>query len=316
MVNARAEAFAPASMGNFGVAFDIVGVAFQEPGDTVRVELRDEPGIVIAAIEGDNGQLPLDPHRNSASIAAKSVLKRIDAKQGVRLTLCKGLPLGSGLGSSAASAVAAAVAVNALFGEPLARADLLPACLDGEAAVSGAHFDNIGPSLLGGIMLITGAGPNRIRRLPTPPHLHFALVTPAVSVPTHEARAILPKMITLQEMVAQTGAVARLIDALHRGDLEDLADAMESDRIIEPARSHLMPLLPEVRRAAKQAGALCLVISGAGPTLCAVCNSEASAQKVAAAMGAVYDNAAIGNTFRHTRVSAEGAQVLSVSQTV
>lgn len=313
MINARAEAFAPASMGNFGVAFDIIGVAFQEPGDTVYVERRDEPGVVIAAIEGDQGRLPLDPHRNTASITANSVLKRVGAHHGVRLTLRKGLPLESGLGSSAASAVAAAVAVNALFGDPLSRPELLMACLDGEAAVSGSHFDNIGPSLLGGIMLITGTTSSRICPLPIPDNLHFALVTPDVAVPTHEARAILPKTVTLGEMVAQTGAVARLIDALYRGDLADLADAMESDRIIEPARSHLMPLLPEVRHAAKQAGALGLVISGAGPTLCAVCSSQETALKVAAAMGAVYDEAAIGNLTRHTRVSPEGARVLSAS---
>lgn len=311
MTIARAKVFAPASMGNFGVAFDVIGVAFQEPGDTVCAELRDEPGAIIAAIEGDGGQLPRDPHRNSASIAANSVLKRLDVKQGVALTLHKGLPLASGLGSSAASAVAAAVAVNALFGEPLSRAELLPACLDGEAGVSGSHFDNIGPCLLGGITLITGSRPDYVLQLPVPAHLHFALVSPDAAVPTHEARAILPKAIPLSSLVSQTGAVARLVDALYRGDLEAMADAMENDGIIEPARAHLMPLLYEVRQAAKHAGALGLVISGAGPTLCAICDSEATASQVARQMNAVYREASIDSISRHTRVCIEGAQVLS-----
>ena len=310
MTFARAEAFAPASMGNFGVAFDVIGVAFQEPGDTVCVELRDEPGAVIAAIEGDGGRLPLEPHKNSASVAANSVLRQIGADQGVRITLRKDLPLASGLGSSAASAVAAAVAVNALFGDPLSRAELLPACLDGEAAVSGYHPDNVGPSLLGGITLITGTQLDRIRHLPVPDNLHFALVTPDVAVPTTKARAALPKAVPLKDLVAQTGAVARLVDALYRGDLEAMADAMESDGIIEPAREHLMSHLTDVRTAAKRAGALALVISGAGPTLCAVCASSDIAQQVAAAMAAVYDEAAIGNMARHTRVSTHGACVL------
>ncbi len=56
---------------------------------------------------------------------------------------------------------------------------------------------------------------------------------------------------------------------------------MESDSVIEPARAHLMPLLHEIRAAAKAAGALGLVISGAGPTLCAVCRGAVDAQKVA-----------------------------------
>lgn len=312
MRNSRAEVYAPASMGNFGVAFDIVGVAFQEPGDTVCAEWRAKPGVIIAAIEGDGGKLTTDPQKNSASVAANSVLRRVGAAHGVSITLRKNLPLASGLGSSAASAVAGAMAVNALLGEPLTRAELLPACLDGEAAVSGYHADNVGPSLLGGITLITGASLSQIRQLPVPENLHFALVTPAVAVPTHEARAVLPKMIPLHQLVAQSGAVARLIDALYRGDLEAIAEAMESDGVIEPARAHLMPLLAENRSAAKRAGALGLVISGAGPTLCAVCDTADTARRVAAAMGAVYDNAGIGNLTRHTQVSVKGAQVLSV----
>jgi homoserine kinase len=312
MVHATATVFAPASMGNFGVVFDCVGVAFQEPGDTLRAELRAEPGAVIADIDGDGGKLPRDPAQNSATVAANSALKLIGATQGVSLTLHKNLPLASGLGSSAASAVAGALAVNALFGDPLSKAELLPACLDGEAAVSGFHPDNVGPSLLGGITLITGEDLTEIQPLPVPDNLHFALVTPDILIPTSEARAILPKMIALRQMVAQTGAVARLVDALHRGDLEAMADAMERDGVIEPARASLIPLLAEARAAAKRAGALGLVISGAGPTLCAICDAGDTADRVAAALGALYDDAGFANTSRHTQVSIEGAQVLGM----
>lgn len=310
MPRRRVVAYAPASMGNVGVGFDILGLAFERPGDTVAVELRDEPGAMIAAIHGDGGKLPLDPDKNSAAVAANSVLKAIDAAVGVRLTLHKGLPLASGLGSSAASAVAAAVAVNALFGVPLTLPNLLPACLDGEAAVSGYHPDNVGPSLLGGITLITGTSLREIRRLPVPDNLHCALVTPNVAVPTTVARAVLPKEISLKQMVRQTGGVARLVDALHRGDVATIAEAMEMDCVIEPARAHLMPLLAEQRAAAKRAGALALVISGAGPTLCAVCDSAQTAQKVAAAMGALYDEAGIGGMTQATQVAEQGARVI------
>jgi homoserine kinase len=316
MAYTRAEVFAPASMGNFGVVFDVVGVAFQDPGDILCAEIYDDqcnqPYAVITRIEGDNGRLPTDPLRNTASIAANSVLRLIGAEQGVRLTLYKNLPLASGLGSSAASAVAGAMAVNALFGEPLARADLLPACLDGEMAVSGFHPDNVGPSLLGGITLITGEKLDEINQLPVPDNLHFGLVTPDAAIPTSEARALLPKSIALKKMVAQTGAVARLIDALYRGDLEAMAAAMESDCVIEPARARLIPMLHEARATAKRSGALGLVISGAGPTLCAICDSADSAQKVAAALGVMYEDADIDSLTRATQVSMEGAKVLRV----
>jgi homoserine kinase len=313
MLNASAEAFAPATVANLGVGFDILGLALREPGDIVRVDHRDEPGAIMIAIEGDCGQLPYDPDKNTACIAANSVLKTLGAASGVAITLHKHLPLASGLGSSAASAVAAAVAVNALFGDPLPRQDLLPACLDGEAAVSGYHADNVGPSLFGGITLITGMSSDQIHSLPVPEGVHLALVTPDVAVPTAEARAVLPKMVSLRDMVAQTGAVARLVDAIYRGDVPAMAAVMEQDGIIEPARAHLMPRLLEVRAAAKHAGALGMIISGAGPTLCAVCTSEKSAEMVAAAMKNIYDNAGIQSTARCTQIATSGAQVLRVN---
>ena len=163
MSNTRAEAFAPATVANLGVGFDILGLALQEPGDTVQVTRSDEPGARIARIEGDGGQLSYEPEKNTASIAANSVLKRIGTSQGVAIVLFKNLPLASGLGSSAASAVAAAIAVNKLFDEPLTVAELLPACLDGEAAVSGYHADNVAPSLFGGITLVTGTSADATR---------------------------------------------------------------------------------------------------------------------------------------------------------
>jgi homoserine kinase len=310
--NRIAEAFAPATVANLGVGFDILGLALREPGDVVLVERSADAGAVIVDIEGDRGQLSRDVSKNTAGIAAISVLKKIGTDEGVKLTLYKHLPLTSGLGSSAASAVAAAVAVNALFGEPLSRAELLPACLDGEAAVSGYHADNVAPSLFGGITLVTGTNADQITRLPVPDGIYLALVTPDVAVPTVEARAVLPQQISLYHMVAQTAAVGLLVDSIHRGDLDTMAQAMEQDSVVEPARAHLMPLIREVREAAKLAGALCMVISGAGPTLCSVCRSEAIATKVSQAMKLVYDYAGIASVARHTQIAADGAHVLRV----
>ncbi|HLV34229.1 MAG TPA: homoserine kinase [Spirillospora sp.] len=307
-----ARAFAPATVANVGVGFDILGLAVQGLGDVVEAERRDEPGVVMLSIEGDGGRLPLDAENNTAAVAANAVLRAIGAGQGVGIRLKKGLPLNSGLGSSAASAVAAAVAVNALFDSPLPKAALLPACLEGEARVSGYHADNAGPSLLGGITLIAGTNAAQIYHLPVPDKLHLALVTPSVDVPTAQARAVLPQSISLHQMVAQTAAVARLIDALYRGDIEAMGAAMEQDGVIEPARAHLMPHLAAVRAAAKWAGACGLVISGAGPTLCAVCDSASVAKVAAQSMKAVYDEHDIASSAQHTRVDVQGAQVIMV----
>jgi homoserine kinase len=306
----KASAFAPATVANLGVGFDILGLALREPGDTVIAERINEPGVTIATIEGDDGKLPVEAQKNTAGVAAASVLRKAKANFGVRLTIYKGLPRASGLGSSAASAVASAVAVNALLDEPLPREDLLPACLDGEELVSGRHADNVAPCLFGGITLVYGVERNQIIRLPVPPNLYLALVTPAVEVPTAEARAVLPQNVPLKTLVSQTAGVARLIDAIHCQEIKAMAAAMETDGVIEPARARLMPLLNEIRAAAKDAGALGLVISGAGPTLCAVCDNERTAQRVADAMHQRYAESGIESTARATLVSESGAKVL------
>ncbi|MCK6580591.1 MAG: homoserine kinase [Anaerolineae bacterium] len=305
-----AEAFAPATVANLGVGFDILGLALDEPGDIVIAERTESAGVTLANIEGDGGRLPRTPSKNTACVAAQSVLRAVGVKHGARLTIKKGLPSASGLGSSAASAVAAAVAVNALLENPLPKADLLPACLDGEAIASGYHPDNVAPCLFGGITLAFGIRAHQIVSLPIPNSLYLVLVTPDVEVPTAQARAVLPATVPLRQMVKQTAMVARLIDAIYRGDIPAMSAAMEGDEVIEAARAHLMPMLAEARAAAKASGAQGLVISGAGPTLCAVCDHPEAAEDVTEALRLVYAEAHIECMARWTQVAADGARVI------
>lgn len=311
MAFSRAEAFAPATVANLGVGFDIMGLALQGMGDRAIVEFQDAPEIVISEIRGDDGKLPRDPALNIAAVSARALLDHVGESRGLTIQLFKGLPLSSGLGSSAASAVVSVMALNRLLGEPFARDQLLPFCLEGEALVSGYHADNVAPCLLGGIILVAGATVDAIQPLPIPDQFHLALVTPDIPVPTDGARKILPRHVTLQTMIHQTGAVAKLVDALHRGDLEALGAAIENDRVVEPARACLMPMHKEARAAAKQAGAAAVFIGGAGPTLCAICDSDASARSTASAMQAVYQTANTPCISQATGVDQCGAVVLN-----
>ena len=306
----RAEAFAPATVANLGVGFDILGLALEGMGDRVIVEFQDAPAIEITDIKGDGGNLPRDPQQNVASVSARAFLDYTGEKRGLKIELIKGLPLSSGLGSSAASAVAAVVALNHLVGEPFTRVELLSFCLEGEALVSGYHADNVAPCLLGGIILVAGIAVESIQPLPVPDDLHLALVTPDVAVPTNSARAILPAQISLKTMIYQTGKVAQLVDALHRGDLQALGAAIEGDAVVEPARVCLMPLLEETRAAAKRAGAIAVFIGGAGPTLCAICDDALAAERVADSMRLVYNEAKMDCIAQSTRVDRRGASVL------
>ena len=313
MSNSRAEAFAPATVANLGVGFDILGVAVSGSGDVISVEKTVELGAKMIHISGDNGRLPMEADQNLATIAANALLQAVNADFGVGIRLQKGLPLSSGLGSSAASSVAAVVAVNALLDKPLEHKALLPYAMEGEAFVSGYHADNVAPCLLGGMTLILGTKIDDITQLPIPKNFWLALVTPDVAVPTAEARAVLPATIPLKTMVQQTAAAAKLIDAIYRGDLEAMAVAMEEDGVIEPARAHLMPCIDDVKREAKAAGAYSVVIGGAGPTLCAICDGEAKAAEVVAAMQAVYNDANIDSITRISQILEQGAHLISAS---
>ncbi len=311
MALTRAEAFAPATMANVGCGFDILGLCLEAPGDRVLAVWRPERGVVIEQIFGDGGKLTRDPIKNSAGAAAQAILTQLGITEGVALTIYKDMPLASGLGSSSASAAAGALAVNALFGSPLSNRELIPAAVVGEGAVSGFHADNVAPSLMGGLVLISGTTPDKVLALPVPERAVFALVTPDVAVPTALARAALPKEIPMKHLIQLTAAVGRLVSALYSNDLSAWAEAMEDDPVVEPARKYLMPYLDECRAVAKSAGALGLCISGAGPTLGALCDSMETAERVQAAMAALYASHNMGASTRISRISTQGARILS-----
>jgi len=284
-VSAPAEitAFAPATVANLGPGLDVLGLALSAPGDRVTARHAGGSGVTIAKVVGDGGALPLDPARNTAGIAAEATLAKAGIATGVSLTIEKGMPIGSGLGSSAASAAAAAYAVNLLIGSPLRKVELVGPCLAAEAAVSGRHADNVAAALLGGLILVRSIDPLDLVRLPVPEGLVVAVVTPKMKLSTRAARAALPRDVPLASLVRNTAQVGALVSACYSGDLGLLGRSM-TDAVATPARTPLIPGCAGVIEAALNAGALGSSISGAGPSIFALCRSERSAAEVAAAM--------------------------------
>ena len=290
---AAVTAFAPATVANLGPGFDVLGLALQGPGDTVTARRVRGSGVRLVKVEGDHGRLPRDA-ANTATIAAEATLRRAGVEAGVELELIKGLPLGSGLGSSAASAAAAAFAVNLLVGSPLRKVELVEPCLAAEGAVSGRHADNVAPALLGGLILVRSVDPLDVIRLPLPEGLSVVVTTPAMELSTREARAALPDAVQLRALVANTANIAALVAACHSGDLGLLARSL-SDAVVTPARARLIPGCEAVFAAALDAGALGSSISGAGPSIFALCRSAHSAAEVAAAMVAAFKGAGLAS---------------------
>jgi homoserine kinase len=298
-------------VGNIGPGLDILGLALDGPGDTVRAEWTGSPGIQI--LDPGHRELPADAARHTAGLAARAVVNRSAHgrvhTEGIGLTVMKGLPLSGGQGGSAASAVAAAVAVNALLGDPLDRAALLSAALEAEEGVSGRHADNVAPALLGGIVLIRSLEPLDLIELPVPEQLRVVVVRPHQQLRTAEARRVLPSQVDREAAVYQAAQVGAIVAALASGDYALLGRAID-DRIAEPVRAPLLPGFLEAKRAALEAGALGSSISGSGPTAFALVEGQEVGKRVATAMSEAYGNCGHRSEVRVARIDREGARVV------
>ena len=302
------RAFAPGTVANLGPGLDVLGLALTGPGDTVSAERTD--GGRIEILDSGHPEIPREPSKNTAGIAASKVLEKAGAfATGVALEVAKGLPLSGGQGGSAASAAAAAVAVNALLGSPLSREDLLDACLEAEEAVAGRHADNVAAALFGGVILVRSLDPPEIVRLPWPEALRVVLVEPEQRLRTEEARAALPRSVERSVAVSQAANVGALVAALTSGDLGLLGRAIE-DRIAEPARAPLLPGFAEAKSAALEVGAHGCSISGAGPAVFAFASSEDSATRIGKAMVSAYEGRGIAARVSVRKIDSAGARVL------
>lgn len=304
--------FAPATVANVACGFDIFGFAVDHPGDEILLTRRDEPGVSIVDIIGDGGRLPRQAERNTAGHAIQTYLKKIGRTDvGVDVVLTKKMPLGSGMGSSAASSVAGVFAINELLGKPLKTIDLLPFAMEGERLASGsAHADNVGPSLLGGFIVIRSYYPLDIIKIDTPASLFCTLVHPDVEVNTKDARFILKNEVSLKNTIIQMGNVAGLMAGLMKPDY-DLISRSLVDVIIEPVRAILIPEFNEVKQAALQSGALGCSISGSGPSMFALSRDQATADRVGMAMQQAFLTAGITSDIYVSGINTEGPKVLA-----
>jgi homoserine kinase len=183
--------------------------------------------------------------------------------------------------------------------------------MEGERAAAGAaHADNVAPSLVGGFVLARSVEPPDIVRLPVPAGLACALLHPAIEIETRTARAILPDKVPLGDAVRQWANVGALVAALHAGDFDLLARAM-TDHIVERHRAHLVPGFGAIRQAALDAGAIGTNLSGAGPSMFALCRSLDDARSVGEAMRiALRKHGGIDGRVFATAVATTGARLV------
>ncbi len=276
-----ARAFAPACVGNVGVGFDILGHTVFGAGDQVSVRRIEAPCVVINSIRGVITDLPRIAERNTAGRALIALREELGLAHGFEIDIEKGIALGSGMAGSAASCVAALIAANALLAEPLDAAALYPFALTGESLASGnRNGDNVGPMLLGGLVLATT---RRLVPLPIPDGLSAVVVHPHVRLDTLRSREVLNAPYSIEEFVRQSAGLALLVSGCYRGDIGMIGEGLE-DVLIEPRRASLVPGFAAVKQAAKEAGALGASFSGGGPSVFAWFADGESAKRAAPAM--------------------------------
>ncbi|MEO8771796.1 MAG: homoserine kinase [Ferruginibacter sp.] len=298
----------PASVSNLNCGFDILGMALNEPFDTMQLSLKDEPGIIIQHL--DNYQLPIAADKNIAGVALQAMMKALEYKNGFEIVINKQIKPGSGIGSSAASAAGIVVAANELLGRPFNKKELVAFAMEGEVIASGSrHADNLAPCIYGGLVLIRDTASLDIIQLDAPP-LFVTIVHPQIEIKTSYAREILPKEIPLKSAVIQWANVAGLVTGFLKSDYALIGRSLE-DIIIEPVRSKLIPGFDEVKTKCKEAGALGGGISGSGPSLFMLSEKEATAKQVESIMKNIYEKLGIEYKTYVTTINQEGVSVVA-----
>ena len=261
----------PATTANVGPGFDCLGAALEL--DNV-FELRCVEGgsqRFDLIMEGREGSHLRGGPDNLVYRAAQRVWKEASEEPvGLEARVRLAVPPARGLGSSATAIVAGLMGANALVGEALSKEKLLELAIDIEG-----HPDNVVPSLVGGLCMTARAASHRWRvvRCEWSPEVVAVVAIPAIRLTTSEARRAMPKAIPVADAVVNLGALTLLLQGLRTGNGDLITDGMH-DRLHEPYRWGLIPGGQKVREAALQAGAWGCVISGAGPSLLALCRRE------------------------------------------
>lgn len=310
-MNDNIKVFAPATISNVGCGFDTIGFAINEPGDVVVLKLRTDSLVRIKKITGDDGVLPTDIKKNTATVAILELLKNYSDKSiGVNIEIRKKMPIGSGLGSSAASAVAAVYGLNILLGKPFNKMEVLDFAIKGEAIASGAvHADNVAPSLMGGIVLIRDYNPLEIIELPVPSNLYCAVVYPHVLIETKKARKLIKKQIPIVSARKHFGNIGSLVSSLYESNIELLSRTIV-DHISEPARASLIPGYYEIKNAALNTGAYGCSISGSGPSIFAFAKSKVVATKIGKAMKKAAEDNGNKATLYVSKINSIGPKIV------
>ena len=268
MTQTTHEVRVPASTSNLGPGFDCFGLALKLYLTVSATALPDavEPCRVTTTGAKENEALP----RNAVNLIYRAMSFAAE-REGVsllpvELNVHNEIPLASGLGSSAAAIVAGIKLSASLTGKRISDQSVLNYATEFEG-----HPDNVAASLYGGFLAscIRSDGTVLSTRFDWPEQIRVVVVSPHSQLPTHVARAALPRTITRLDAVQNLQRTAIFTAAIAQQRYDLLWEAMR-DRLHQPHRESLVPGLAEALALPHMPGLLGVALSGAGPSIVAL----------------------------------------------
>ncbi|ACA85563.1 homoserine kinase [Shewanella woodyi] len=290
--------YAPASMGNVGVGYDLLGAALAPIDGSLlgdKVSIAASTSGVQLKVEGHwADKLPPEPKENIVYQCALFFMEQLNKQDGVALTLEKNLPVGSGLGSSASSVVAALYALNEYFDRPYDKQALLRLMGEFEGKISGSvHYDNVAPCYLGGMQLMLDTQAKVCDSIPSFENWYWVVAYPGISLSTSKMRELLPDHYDKSVAIDFGRNLSAFVHASYQQDAE-LAISVLKDVMAEPYRASAIPGYELARDALDKLGMLSTGISGSGPTLFSVTDSLETAQAAQAWLDSNYVEQGLG----------------------
>ncbi|MBQ2591765.1 MAG: homoserine kinase [Candidatus Riflebacteria bacterium] len=283
----QVTSFAPASIGNISVGFDVLGAAVApidgtKLGDTVTVRSSDEYSFEMTGPWCSKlADLKESGKKNLVQACAEYFLEQLpeDKRKTFKIELFKNMPVGSGLGSSASSVVAAFSSLNQFFAKPFDDKELLLMMGKLEGSVSGSvHYDNVAPAFLGGIQLMSLTQSRICVSVPHFENWYWVLAYPGISLATSEMRALLPQKYERSTTIEYGRNLATFVQASFTKN-EKLAIEVLKDVLAEPYRKSKIPGFEEAVKQMSEIGMLVSGISGSGPTMFSVTDSLEKAKE-------------------------------------
>lgn len=253
----------PATVANLGPGFDCLGLAV---GLYVDVAMEINGGRAGMEITGEGCDRLPTGRSNLVRQAIAHLYDHVGQPLPTYwLHMHNRIPASGGLGGSAAAIVAGLLLANEVLGSRLSRAELLQLATDMEG-----HPDNVGPAIVGGLVVATQENGHVVSlKVPVPPALRTVVFVPDFAMPTAEARRILPRVVHRRQAIFNIGRTATLVAAMYSGRL-DLLGVATQDQLHQQYRQQMFPAMPRFFAAALAAGALGAFLCGAGSALMAL----------------------------------------------